>query len=63
MITMLNKDDGTLCCTDELVLNWGDDISHLYCDKDREVEMVALSLLDSINNCTNSQWWREDVCW
>ena len=63
MITMLNKDDGTLCCIDEIVLNWGDDISHLYYDQDADVEMVAFKLLDSINNSTGSKWEREDVCW
>ena len=63
MSTMLNKDDGTLCCIDELVMNWGDDISHLYCDQDTDVEMVALRLLDLINNSTGSHWGREDVCW
>ena len=59
-----NKDDGTLCCTDELVLNWGwSHISHLYYDQETEVEAVALMMLDSINNSTGSKWGREDVCW
>ena len=56
MITVLNKDDGTLCCIDELVLNWGDHISDLYFDQDTEVEVVAFRLLDSINNSTGSCW-------
>ena len=61
MITMLNKDDVTLCCVDEIVLNWGEDINHLYYDQDADVEVVAFKLLDTINNSTNSQWGREDV--
>ena len=63
MITVQNKDNGTVCCIDELVLNWGEHISHLYYDQDAEVVMVAFRLLDSINNSTGSQWGREDVCW
>ena len=63
MITMLNKDDGAVRCTDELVLNWGDDISHLYYDQDADVEVIAFRLLDSINNSTGSHWGREDVYW
>ena len=55
MITVRNKDDGTLCCIDELVLNWGH-ISHLDYDQDTELVMVAFRLLDSINNSTGSQW-------
>ena len=58
-----NKDDGTLCCIDGLVLNWVGPISHLYYDQDRDVEMVAFRMLDSINNSTGSKWGREDVCW
>ncbi len=56
MITVRNKDDGTVCCIDEFVLNFGEYISHLYFDQDAEVEVVALKLLDSINNSTGSQW-------
>ena len=63
MITVRNKDDGTLCCTDELVLNWGEHISHLYYDHDTELVMVAFRLLDSINNSTGSQWGIEHVDW
>ena len=63
MITVRNKDNGTVYCIDELVLNWGEHISHLYYDQDTEVEVVAFRLLDSINNSTGSQWGREDVCW
>jgi len=58
-----NKDDGTVCCIDEPVLNWGEPISNLYYDQDTEVVMVAFRLLDSINNSTGSHWGREDVCW
>ena len=58
---MLNKDNVAVCCTDEIVLNWGDDISHLYYDQDADVEVVAFRMLDSINNSTSSQWGREDV--
>ncbi len=63
MITVRNKDDGTVCCIDELVLNWGEHISDLYFDQDTEVEVVAFRLLDLINNSTGSQWGREDVGW
>lgn len=56
MIAVRNKDDGTLCCIDELVLTWGGYISHLYSDQDTEVEVVALRLIDSINNSTGSHW-------
>ena len=63
MITMSNKDDGTLCCIDVIVVNWGDDISHLYYDQDTDVEMVAFRMLDSINNDTVYKWGREDVYW
>ncbi len=64
MITVRNKDDGTVCCIDELVLNWGGwHTSDLYYDQDTEVEVVAFRLLDSINNCTGSQWGVEYVCW
>ena len=50
MITVWNKDNGTVCCIDELVLNWGEHISHLYYDQDTEVEMVAFRLIDSIKH-------------
>ena len=63
MITVRNKDDGTLCCIDELVLNWGERISHLYYDQDTDVMMVAFRLLDSINNSTGSRWGIEHVDW
>ena len=63
MITVRNKDDGTVCGIDELVLNWGGHISHLYYDQDTEVEMAAFKLLDLINNSTCSKWGREDVGW
>ena len=63
MITVRNKDDGTVCCIDELVLNWGEHISHLYYDQEKDVEVVAIRLLDSINNSTGSQWGSEYVCW
>ena len=56
MITVRNKDDGTVCGIDELVMNWGEHINHLYYDQDTEVEVVAFRLLDSINNSTGSQW-------
>ena len=59
---MWNKDDGTLCCIDELELSWGENISDLYYDPDTEVEMVAFMLLDLINNSTGSQWGVEHVC-
>ena len=64
MIIVRNKDDGTVCYIDELVLNWGGEhISHLYYDPDTEVETVAFRLLDSINNSTGSKWGIEHVCW
>lgn len=63
MITVRNKDDDTVCCIDELVMNWGEHISHLYYDQDTEAVMVAFRLLDSINNSTGSQWGIEHVCW
>ena len=65
MITVQNKDDGTVCCIDELVMNWGEQISHLYYDHDTdtEMEMVAFRLLDSINNSTGSQWGIEHINW
>ena len=63
MITVRNKDDGTLCCIDELVMNWGEHISHLYYDQDTEVVMVAFRLLDSINSSTGSHWGIEHVNW
>ena len=63
MITVWNKDNGTVCGIDEIVLNWGEHISHLYYDQGTELEMVAFKLLDSINNSTGSQWGRKDVCW
>lgn len=57
MITVQNKDDGAVCGIDELVLNWGwEPISDLYCDHDAEVETVAFSLLNAINNRTCSHW-------
>ncbi len=62
MITVRNKDDGTLCYIDELVLNWGGHISDLYYDQDTEVEMVAFRLIDLINNSTGSYWGIEHVC-
>ena len=63
MIRVRNKDNGTVCLIDEVVLNWGEYISHLYYDQDTEVVMVAFRLLDSINNSTGSQWGIEHVCW
>ncbi len=63
MITVRNKDDGTVCCIDQLVLNWGEHISDLYFDQDTEVEVVAFKLLDLINNNTGAHWGREDVYW
>ena len=56
MITVQNKEDGTVCGIDELAMNWGEHISHLYYDQDTELVMVAFRLLDSINNSTGSQW-------
>ena len=63
MITVRNKDDGTVCGIDELVMNWGEHINHLYYDQDIENEMVAFKLLDSINNSTGSHWGIEHVNW
>ena len=63
MITVRNKDDGTVYCIDEFVLNWGEHISHLYYDQDIELVMVAFRLLDSINNSTCSHWGIEHVNW
>ena len=63
MIMVWNKDDGTVCGIDEVVLNWGEHINHLYYDQDTEVEMVAFRLIDAINNSTCSQWGIEHVCW
>ena len=63
MITVRNKGDDTVCCIDELVMNWGEHISHLYYDQDTEVVMVAFRLLDSINNSTGSHWGIEHVNW
>ena len=63
MITVQNKEDGTVCGIDELVMNWGEHISHLYYDQDTEVVMVAFRLLDSINNSTGSHWGIEHVDW
>ena len=56
MITVQNKEDGTVCGIDELVLNLGEHINHLYYDHGTEVEVVAFRLIDSINNSTGSQW-------
>ena len=65
MITVQNKEDGTVCGIDELVLNWGEQISHLYYDQDTDTEMVmvAFRLLDSINNSTGSHWGIEHINW
>ena len=63
MTTVQNKDDDTVCCIDEFVMNWGEQISHLYYDQDTEVVMVAFRLLDSINNSTGSHWGIEHVNW
>ena len=65
MITVQNKEDGTVCGIDELVMNWGEQISHLYYDQDTDTEMmmVAFRLLDSINNSTGSQWGIEHINW
>ena len=63
MITVRNKDDDTVCGIDELVLNWGEHINHLYYDQDVEAETVAFKLLDLINNSTCSKWGREYVNW
>ena len=65
MITVRNKDDGTVCCIDWLVMSWGEQINNLYYDQDTDTEvvMVAFRLLDSINNSTGSQWGIEHVDW
>ena len=63
MVTVQNKEDGTVCGIDELVMNWGEHINHLYYDQDTEVVMVAFRLLDSINNSTGSQCGIEHVDW
>ena len=63
MITVQNKEDGTVCGIDELVMNWGAHINHLYYDQDTDVAMVAFRLLDSINNSTCSHWGIEHVNW
>ena len=63
MITVQNKEDGTVCGTDELVMNLGEHIDHLYYDQDTEVVMVAVRLIDSINNSTGSHWGIEHVDW
>ena len=65
MITVQNKDDGTVCCIDWLVMSWGEQISHLYYDQDTDTEMVmvAFRLLDSINNSTGSHWGIEHINW
>ena len=63
MITVRNGTTGEVCCIDELVLNWGEHISHLYYDQDTEAVMVAFGLLDSINNSIGSQWGIEHVNW
>ena len=65
MITVQNKEDGTVCGIDELAMNWGEHISHLYYDQDTELVMVAFRLLDSINNSTGSQWGieHESIKW
>ena len=65
MVTVQNKEDGTVCCIDEFVMNWGEHIDHLYYDQDTDTEMVmvAFRLLDSINNSTGSQWGIEHVDW
>ena len=62
MITVQNKEDGTVCGI-ELVLNWGEQISHLYCDQSTEVEVVAFRLIDAINNSTGSHWGIEHINW
>ena len=63
MITVQNKEDGTVCGIDEIVMNFGEHISHLYYDQDIEVETVAFGLLDLINNSTGSHWGREHINW
>ena len=63
MTTVQNKEDDTVCGIDGLVLNWGEQISHLYYDHDTEVVMVAFRLLDSINNSTGSHWGIEHINW
>ena len=40
MITVQNKEDGIVCGIDELVMNWGEHINHLYYDHDTEVVMA-----------------------
>ena len=63
MITVLNKDDGTLCYIDEFELDWaGEHISDLYYDQGPDVEAIAFRLLDLINNSTCYYWGIEDVC-
>ena len=62
MITVQNKEDDTVCGIDELVMNFGEQISHLYYDQDRETEMVAFRLLDLINSI-GSQWGIEHINW
>ena len=63
MFTVRNKEDGTVYGIDELVMDCGEHISHLYYDQDTEMVMIAFRLLDSINNRTGSHWGREDVNW
>ena len=50
MITVWNKDNGTVCCIDELVLNWGEHISHLYYDQDTEVVIDCYLLFTLFEN-------------
>ena len=47
MVTVQNKDDDTVCCIDELVMNWGEHISHLYHDHDQDTEMVMVERNDN----------------
>ena len=63
MITVWNKEDGTVCCIDEVVLNWDEHVRHLYYDPDTDTDtdMVAFRLIDSINNSTGSQWGIEHI--
>ena len=65
MITVRNEEDGTVCGIDEFVMNWVDQINHLCYDQDMDTEMVmvAVRLLDSINNSTGSHWGIEHVDW
>ena len=63
MITVQNKEVAVYTGVDELVMNWGEHIDHLYYDQDTEVVMVAFRLLDSINNSTSSHWGIEHVDW